>query len=241
MPWYKNWFDSPYYHILYRHRDEKEAELFLDNIISLLHPPPSARILDLGCGKGRHCVLLNKKGFDVTGLDLSPSSISFAEKHCNDRLNFYQHDIRKPCRINYYDIALNLFTSFGYCKKESENREVLRSAFKSLKSGGKFVLDFMNSKKVLSTLVGDETLNEEGIFFRLKRSAENGFIIKNIEVEDAGKKSCYTEEVRAYTIPEIESLLRETGFNILHLYGDYGLNLFREPESERAIFVSVKG
>ncbi|MFB6258319.1 MAG: cyclopropane-fatty-acyl-phospholipid synthase family protein, partial [Flavobacteriales bacterium] len=68
--WYETWFDSPYYHILYKDRDEEEAAFFVDRLMERLRAEKGDRILDLACGKGRHAVQLHRKGFDVTGVDL---------------------------------------------------------------------------------------------------------------------------------------------------------------------------
>ena len=61
MEWFKDWFDSPYYHILYKDRNFDEAEQFINNLLTFLKPETNSRFLDLGCGKGRHSVFLNKK------------------------------------------------------------------------------------------------------------------------------------------------------------------------------------
>ena len=116
--WFETWFDSPYYHILYKDRDDKEAELFLDKLIAFLSPVPDSRILDVACGKGRHSIYLNKKGYKVTGYDLSEESISYDKQFENDRLEFYLHD---GCFIS----ALN-FSVFDYfnCSKIVSNGEV---------------------------------------------------------------------------------------------------------------------
>ena len=108
--WFEDWFDSPYYHLLYKNRDYSEAESFIDNLISFLKPEEGSRFLDLGCGKGRHSIYLNKKGFDVTGIDLSENSIAAAKEFENEQQNFYVHDMRKLFRTNYFDCVVNLFT-----------------------------------------------------------------------------------------------------------------------------------
>src|SRR5690554_6977454 len=84
--WFKTWFDTSYYHILYQNRDFEEAERFITNLLDYLKLPGSANCLDLACGKGRHAVYLNKKGLKVTGLDLSENSISEADRK-STRLN----------------------------------------------------------------------------------------------------------------------------------------------------------
>ncbi len=73
--WYKNWFNSPFYHKLYFERDEKEAEAFIKRLISYLQPVPGSRMLDVACGKGRHSKTLASLGFAVTGIDISVDSI----------------------------------------------------------------------------------------------------------------------------------------------------------------------
>ena len=85
MAWYKDWFDSKYYHLLYKNRDYNEAALFLDNI-SNEFKKKNARILDVACGKGRHATYLNKHGLDVIGYDLSINSIKYAKKYENKTL-----------------------------------------------------------------------------------------------------------------------------------------------------------
>ena len=86
--WFESWFDSPFYHILYKDRDDKEAKLFLDNLINHLHPGQGAKILDVACGKGRHSLYLNRKGFTVCGFDLSKESILHNKKNETKTLTF---------------------------------------------------------------------------------------------------------------------------------------------------------
>src|SRR6478736_3856513 len=81
--WFASWFDTPYYHILYKDRDEEEAEFFMDNLVHYLNLPEEAKILDLACGKGRHAFHLIQLGFDVTGADLSVNSIR-SEEHTSE-------------------------------------------------------------------------------------------------------------------------------------------------------------
>ena len=102
-PWFKDWFNSPYYHLLYFNRDEKEAANFIDKLINYLNPPKGSFMLDVACGKGRHSIHLEEKGFDVTGIDLSEDSIEEALRFQTDTLHFYRHDMRLPFWINYFE------------------------------------------------------------------------------------------------------------------------------------------
>ncbi len=86
MEWFENWFDSPYYHTLYKNRDFKEAEDFIQRLLSELSPDEGSFALDLACGKGRHSITLNNAGLNVTGVDLSRESILHAEQFSSENL-----------------------------------------------------------------------------------------------------------------------------------------------------------
>lgn len=238
--WFECWFDSPYYHVLYKNRNFNEAELFIDKLIQLLKPSKESRFLDLGCGKGRHAIYLNKKGFDVTGIDLSEKSIACAKTLENEQLHFYTHDMRKLFRTNYFDVVLNLFTSFGYFEQERDDNAVINSARKALKPDGLFVLDFMNSKKVIANLSCEETKTVEGIEFKISKRFENNFIVKQIDFTDKGKNYHFQERVKALTLNDFEKYFKANKLKILHLRGNYGLEEFDENSSDRLIVVARK-
>src|SRR5690554_3854210 len=163
--WYRSWFNSPYYHILYKNRDENEAALFIDRVLKYFNPPLESRFLDLACGKGRHSIYMNKKGFDVTGVDLSKENISRAKRFENDHLHFDVHDMREPYANAKFDYVFNLFTSFGYFPSIEENEKVLKASHANLKLKGKILIDFLNAQQVINGLVKEETQIIDGITF----------------------------------------------------------------------------
>ena len=118
--WFQSWFDTPYYHILYKHRDFKEAEDFIKNLVSYLNIDTDDSILDLACGKGRHSIFLNTLGYNVTGLDLSKNNIEHAKVHESNSLFFEVHDMRNTYGTQF-EVVLNLFTSFGYFDNKNDN------------------------------------------------------------------------------------------------------------------------
>lgn len=238
--WFQNWFNSPYYHILYKKRDDEEAELFIDNLCSFLKPHKAARMLDIACGRGRHAIYLNKKEFDVTGIDLSFSSIKFAQTFENNKLHFYVHDMRYNFYINYFDFAFNLFTSFGYFETDKEHINALKTFSKALKKDGKLVLDYMNSQKIINHLVTKEKKEVEGIDFHISRKVENGKIIKSIAFEHKNKKFDFKEEVKDFKLDDFKRLFNAAGLNITQIFGDYHLNNFDVNQSDRLIFVCEK-
>ena len=139
--WFKDWFNTPYYHILYKDRNGDDAQFFMRNITSFLQLPKTTHILDLPCGKGRHAVFLNSLGYTVTGGDLSENSIKAAQQFTNNTLSFKVHDMRKAFN-NKYDAVFNLFTSFGYFEDDSEDIGILKNIKNGLTKDGVFVFDF---------------------------------------------------------------------------------------------------
>lgn len=234
--WFESWFDTPYYHILYKDRDYAEAQLFMDNITNYLNLPEEAKILDLACGKGRHSIYLNQLGYDVTGADLSENSIAEAKKSENEKLHFVVHDMRKPCNEKY-DAILNLFTSFGYFENDSDNLKTLKAIKDSLTEFGFAVIDFMNVHQVMNNLVPEEVKTVDGIDFNIKRFHLDGYIHKEIDFEDKGEKFHFTEKVRALTLEDFENLMEEAGIYLLDIFGDYKLKKFHKNESERLIMI----
>ncbi len=238
--WYQNWFNSPYYHILYNQRNDEEAEYFIDNLCSFLQPDKSAQILDVACGRGRHSVYLNKKGYDVTGIDLSFSNIRFAKQFENEKLHFFEHDMRHLLFINYFDFALNMFTSFGYFEHQRDHVNALKSFRKALKPGGVLVLDYFNTEKILQNLTRQELKQIDGIDFNIGKKISDGKIIKTISFEHKNKDYNFKEEVKAFTHDDFEKLFKLSGFEISATFGDYALRPYEPLKSDRLIFICKK-
>jgi len=234
--WYASWFDTPYYHILYKDRDYAEAQLFMDNLTEYLNLPEEAKILDLACGKGRHSIYLNQLGYDVTGADLSENSITEASKSSNEKLHFKVHDMRIPFDEKY-DAIFNLFTSFGYFEDDADNLITLKAIRDSLTEYGFAVIDFMNVDFVLENLIPKETKTVEGIDFHIKRYEKDNHIYKEISFSDQGKEFHFTEKVQALRLSDFEKMMDEAGIYLLDVFGDYKLRKFYKSQSERLIMI----
>lgn len=234
--WFAGWFDSPYYPVLYQHRNDAEAEAFLTSLITQLSPHSEAHILDLACGRGRHSRYLAQMGFRVTGLDLSPESIREAQEASGPGTAFFVHDMREPFPGSY-DHIFNLFTSFGYFESTLENARVLNHVREALHPGGVFILDFMNTRRVLNRLVAAEEKTLSGIRFEITRKVVNGIIVKTIGVQDPDQASPlrFQEKVQALTLADFETLAREARLSISEIWGDYELGPYQEDQSPRLI------
>ena len=196
--WYASWFNTPFYHILYKDRNYSEAENFMYNLTNYLNIPENGKILDLACGKGRHSIYLNKIGFNVTGVDLSKNSIAYAKQFENDTLKFNVHDMCKPYH-EQFDAVFNLFTSFGYFENEEDNLNTIKAIKANLNKVGFGVIDFLNSDYVINNLVTEDIKTIEGIEFHQKRYVKDGYIVKNISFSAEGKDFKFQERVRAFT------------------------------------------
>jgi len=234
--WFAGWFDTPYYHILYKDRNYREAQLFMDNLTHYLNLPEKAKVLDLACGKGRHSIYLNQLGFDVLGVDLSENSILEAKKNTNDHLHFKVHDMREPFEEKF-DAIFNLFTSFGYFENDSDDLKTLVAIKESLSDYGFAVIDFMNVTHVINTLVPEETKTVDGIDFNIKRFYIDGYIYKEIDFTDKGEQFHFTEKVKALTLADFQQLMEEAGIFLLDTFGDYKLKKFHKTDSERLIMI----
>lgn len=241
-PWFKNWFDSPYYHLLYFHRDETEAAAFIKKLVDYLKPPSQARMLDVACGKGRHSMQLSTMGFDTTGIDLSTESIKEALRHENDTLHFYQHDMRLPFWINYFDYAFNFFTSFGYFTTQRENDNAIRTIAGSLKMKGSFVMDYLNVHYAEDHTTHLSEKEIDGIHFIITKWYDEDFFYKKIEVidETLSEPLMYTEKVAKFSLGNFTEMFAYQGMQIKEVFGDYNFGRYDVKRSPRLVMIAEK-
>jgi SAM-dependent methyltransferase len=234
--WFASWFDSPFYHILYKDRDHSEAQLFMDNLTHYLNLPENGKILDLACGKGRHSMYLNAIGYDVTGVDLSENSIIHAKQYENETLHFDVHDMCKPYKQKF-DAVFNLFTSFGYFEKEEDNLNTIKAIKEDLNDYGFGVIDFMNTDFILKNLVAEDSKLINGIKFNQKRYLKDGYIIKDITFKHESEEFKFQERVKAFTLQDFETLFEQAGVYLLDVFGDYKLRKFDKNSSDRLVMI----
>lgn len=238
--WYEDWFNSSYYHLLYKSRNHEEAEYFISNILNFLIPSNDSKMLDVACGKGRHSLYISKQGYYTNGFDLSENSINEAKKFENDLLKFYVNDIRIPLKKDFYHVAFNLFTSFGYFVDENDNQKAINAIAQSLVKGGRLVIDFMNVNHTLNNLNLSEVKRIDGITFKITKEIEHAFILKHIEFDDKNQHYHYTERVKILRLNDFITYLNKANLKIETTFGDYSLNQFDELKSERLIIIAKK-
>jgi SAM-dependent methyltransferase len=242
LPWFKQWFDSAHYHHLYGNRNDEEARQFIERLVHLLEPAPAARMVDIGCGAGRHSRYLASMGYNVKGFDLSANSIFEAKKSEAMNLQFRRHDMREPFGKNNFDYAFNFFTSFGYFKKGTENLKVVKNMADALKTGGTLVIDYMNASYTARELMKSEEKNIDGVIYHIHRWFDGEFFYKKIVIEESvdAKPFEFTERVAAFTVADFKEMFAACRLQIKESFGNYQLSPFNPEKSPRLILVAEK-
>lgn len=240
--WFEEWFDSPYYHMLYKKRNDDEASEFVKKIVTYFTLDKSHTLLDLACGKGRHAKAFASYEIDVTGLDLSKNSIEYAKAFEDDHLHFYVHDMRQTFRTNYYDIICNLFTSFGYFKTAHDNVLAARSMYQSVKKGGIVLIDFVNRQHAIQHIDSNQSESNtiEGVKFEVTRSYNETRLLKKIDIHDGDIKLHFEESLNSFTFTQMNDIFTSVGFKLKESFGNYSLDQYDAESSPRMIMVYTK-
>jgi ubiquinone/menaquinone biosynthesis C-methylase UbiE len=242
--WFRSWFDTPYYSLLYQHRDSQEARRFIEHLVSFMGLPTGAQVLDLACGTGRHSLQLARLGFNVTGVDLSQKNIAEAieaarlQTDLPGKARFLVGDMRQLDFTATFDAAFNLFTSLGYFDEPGENLQVVQSTARALKPGGQLVIDFLNPAYVLRHLVAQESHEIAGVQFEIRRRVERGVVEKAIRIKDGGKILHFTEHVQLLELKDFERIFKKARFKLEYVWGDYTGAPYLEAHSPRMVLLA---
>jgi len=251
--WWRDVFDRPTFLELYERADTSRAVAQADQIIALLGLPTSARgdgqaepirILDVCCGYGRHSIELARRGFQVTGVDISPAQIARAREKAaaaGRRPEFVLGDARALPVHGPFDAAINMFLSFGYFATDAESQAMLTGIARVLRPGGRLLIDFWNRDHEIrafrDTVVDrrdDDILEIEEWTFDHLAGRLNW---TNTVIFPDGRREAWYHTIRAYTVAEIKKMLETAGFDLTAVYG----SLAGEPytmDSQAAIFIA---
>ncbi len=238
--WFEEWFDSPYYHLLYANRSESEAESFITGIAKYLQMPAGSKVLDVACGKGRHSKTLAKLGFTVCGIDLSHNSIEEAKQSANEQLHFAVWDMRKVYQRNTFDYVFNLFSSFGYFDTPEEDEAAIKAMHDALKPGGTLMLDYLNTEYAVRNMKAREIIQRGATQFHISKRVEKGFIKKRIEFLVDGANNEFEEQLKVINRTRFRAMLENAGFTIREILGDYELHPFQSATSPRLILIAQR-
>ena len=242
VPWYEEWFDRDEYELVYQQRDLTEAERVADLIEQLAQPAPDAEILDVGCGRGRHARVLARRGYEVTGLDLSEHAIEQARRRTAEEgldVTYRVQDMREPMGTAAYDGVTNLFTAFGYFEDDADHERALQHMADALRPGGWLVQDFLNTPQVIQSLTPEDAQATEGVTIKQNRWVADGRINKEITLHENGDTRTFCESVRLLTLYDFKQLYEHVGLELVQAVGDYDGAPYT-PDSPRLIMHARK-
>ena len=202
-------------------------------------------VLDLACGPGRHSVALAKQGFRVTGVDLSTFLLRRARERAHAEtvdVEWVQEDMRRFVRPDSFDLALSLFSSFGYFENKDDDLRVLRNIHKSLRTGGTLVMELAGREPLARGFhpTTSKELADGRLLVERHQVVDDWTRIENqwIVIED-GVATTFRFDFTVYSGQELKDRLFDAGFSAIHLYGAYDAREYN-LDAERLIAVARK-
>jgi SAM-dependent methyltransferase len=228
--WYVDFFRKGFYYRTYApmghfHRTEEEAEF----IVQALGLEPGAAILDLGCGQGRHTVSLARRGYRMTGLDLSALHLRLARRAAREAgadVRWLRADMRDIPWEEEFDAVINMFTTFGYLESDEEDFRVLEAVARALRPGGCFLIDTINREMLMRRWEErgeqkglDGTIRIEERSFDFPTSRQHVHVAA---VYPDGTRDEREIHLRLYTLTELTKMLSRAGLKFRRVWGWYG-------------------
>jgi len=225
--WYDGFFEGDWLDFLAFERQERTPKE-VDFVVDKLAVEPGARILDLACGHGRHSLELARRGFRVTGVDLSPRSLDLAREAAAAEsldVDFVRADMREIDFDAEFDATINLFTAFGYFESDEEDREVVRRIARGLRPGGAFLVDTINAlglarryqpKRWEEAAEGVVMLDDHDWDLLAGRNRARWTFIR-----PDGTRSELRHVVRTYAPWELAALIASAGLEVEEGWGDF--------------------
>jgi SAM-dependent methyltransferase len=202
-------------------------------------------LLDLCCGPGRHAVEFAQCGFRVTGVDRSPFLLDRAREHASKTgasIEWIMEDMRNFVRPAAFDLACNLFTSFGYFKDEQDNLRVLRNIHQSLKETGVLVIEVVGKERLARTwqnTISTELADGSLIVQRPQLRDDFCRVYSNWILMKDGRTRSFSFEHTIYSGRELRDCLLSCGFRQVQLFGDLQGAAY-DLEAKRLIAVARK-
>ena len=230
--------------ILFNPQRQSSAKVEVEKVVRLLKIRQSDRVLDLCCGTGRHSLELARQGFKVVGVDRTTSYIEKAKRNAEEnnlKVTFIVGDMREYCQPNRFNVAVNLFGSFGYFENPDVNRQVVKNMYASLSSGGKFLIETAG-KEIVARHFRERDWSEVGetLVLEERKPIQNwGRLQTRWIVIKGDQRAEHTVSVRSYSAVELSTLLSDCGFKNVQVYGDLeGIDY--DLDAKRLVVIGTK-
>jgi SAM-dependent methyltransferase len=243
--WFEEIFDEDYLHTL-PFMTPQQTEREVGFLLEALQLPQGGRVLDIGCGYGRHAMEIAARGYKTVGLDLSlPLLIraTDAARRVGVNVDFVHGDMREMTFDSEFDGAYCFYTTFGFFDDDT-NRRVAAGIAKALKPGGRFVLEMINRDYLIGDLPcrvwwqGDGCVVLEEVDFNYFTSRLQ---VQRQIILESGRQLEQDISIRAYSLHEIGKVLTHAGFRVLEVSGNLDLRgRFYGNESRQLIVVAEK-
>jgi SAM-dependent methyltransferase len=231
------------YPMMFPEKRFAEAERETDEIITLIGRS-RGDVLDLACGPARISAPLARRGFNVTGVDRTPFLLERARERSAQlgvSLELVHSDMRDFHRPNSFDVALSLFTSFGYFRDDAENERVLSNVCENLRAGGVFVLD-AHGKETLARIFRPSAVEDipGGLFIQRRQPVDswNRMVNDWIIIRDGTERAFHIDHW-IYSARELAQMMTRAGFAGVQTYGDY-VGTPYGPDAKRLVVVATK-
>jgi len=257
-PWYETLFRRDYYDYFFvggprgifpPEQYAKLTDAQVDFVVRVLELADGARVLDLCCGHGRHAVRLAQRGYRVTGLDISAYHLRLAASAAREagvEAAWVHGDMREiPRAAGRFDAVINMFTAFGYFDDEEENQRVLDGVARSLRKGGRFLIDTLNHDYLMrvfrerdwqSRPDGSLTLERRRYDVRTGRIANEWTY-----VAADGKRRQHRFSHRVYTYLELVEMLSKAGLGVVRSWGNFDGSELTMESPRMIVLAAVNG
>ncbi|MFA6091594.1 MAG: methyltransferase domain-containing protein [Elusimicrobiota bacterium] len=223
--WWKTFFnraDFPIEQLV----DPAATRTEVRSLLRLMRLPRGSRVLDLCCGMGRHSIPLSRAGLKVTGYDYSKDYLRAARAKAGRKagaLEFVHGDMRSLPYEREFDAVINLWTSFSYFPRLSDDRKVLSGVRRVLKPLGRFFLEMIDGSRVLRSMPA-QTSSCTGRLWcleehRVRRGADPAVLSKRLFVDPDGNVRGGETFSRIYTFSRLRSELHRAGFVNIRISG----------------------
>ncbi len=247
--WWQTIFQEDYLTLYQNELSPQRTVRETDFILSHVPLPRKARVLDIPCGNGRHAIEFARRGYEVTGIDLSSVFLEQARAEAEKRhvsITFIHGDMRMPLSCEPVDLVVNVFTSFGYFKRLRENERVLKMMAGALKPGGYFFIDTANKSHLLTRVHQSQNISPQPIKLpdgsllttheRITRSSR---WVVDVTHKKMGRTWTYHADVKLFSEAELTALLAQYGLRVIKTWGNFRGDALTD-QSPRMILLAKK-